>query len=471
MNMKKTFIHIAAISAAVLGLAACDDTIVVDKVDEDAYNNVVNLVTTLRDARTNKVTNIVEMRQDAYATQVAYHLSRAPRKGVDVTVSYDADYVDAYNQEHGTSFRAYPESKVSLQNGGKIVVAPDEKVSYALDLVLEPFDDKEEATYVLPLKATTTTQGVMVSEQESHLVYLVKNMSWQSVVSRKEGEKKVISWIEVNNTNPLNMLQFETEDGRLLTDYVVLFAYNINYNRETGEVYVFANPQCQFILDHYDEEIRPLRERGIKVIVSILGNHDESGLAQLSDLGCREFAQKVAAIVNGYGFDGVNYDDEYSNSPDLSNPLFASKSQARGNRMFFETKRALPAKEMVSYQYGSTLGNAPVDGVDPSEYMDIFNGDYGRKGVPYGNATRAACTYQSSEFAQGRYLPTASEARNFVNSEYGFWMTFSVWNTQGRKSDWDAMNVLSEAVLGSPLKKPAFYYPETRSLRTEPITW
>ena len=112
-----------------------------------------------------------------------------------------------------------------------------------------------------------------------------------------------------------------------------------------------------------------------------------------------------------------------------------------------------------------------MDGVDPSEYMDIFNGDYGRKGVPYGNATRAACTYQSSEFAQGRYLPTASEARNFVNSEYGFWMTFSVWNTQGRKSDWDAMNILSEAVLGSPLKKPAFYYPETRSLRTEPITW
>ena len=471
MTMKKTFIHIAAISAAVLGLAACDDTIVVDKVDEDAYNNVVNLVTTLRDARTNKVTNIVEMRQDAYATQVAFHLSRAPRKGVDVTVSYDADYVDAYNQEHGTSFRAYPESKVSLQNGGKIVVAPDEKVSYALDLVLEPFDDKEEATYVLPLKATTTTQGVMVSEQESHLVYLVKNMSWQSVVSRKEGEKKVISWIEVNNTNPLNMLQFETEDGRLLTDYVVLFAYNINYNKENGDVYVFANPQCQYILDHYDEIIRPLRERGVKVIVSILGNHDESGLAQLSDLGCREFAQKVAAIVNGYGFDGVNYDDEYSNSPDLSNPLFAPRSQAQGNRLYFETKKALPDKEMVSYQFGSALGNAPVDGVDPAEYMDIFNGDYGRRAVPYGQASLAACSFQSSEFAQGRYLPNASTARDFLNSDYGFWMTFSLWNSQGRKSDWDAMNAFAEVVYGSPLKKPAFFYPATTSLETKPIEW
>ena len=470
-TMKRTYQYIAASVVAVLAFSACNETIVVDKVDEGAYANVTTLVSTLRDANTKRVESVVEMRSNPFSTKVDFNLSRAPKKGVDVTVQYDAAYVETYNAEHGTSFQAYPESKVSIQNGGKIVVAPDEKVSYALDLTLQPFDDKEEATYILPLKAVTTTDGVQVSEQESHLVYLVKNMSWQSSVIRKEGEKKVISWIEVNNTNPLNMLQFETEDGRLLTDYVVLFAYNINYNRETGEVYVFANPQCQYILDHYDEVIRPLRERGIKVIISILGNHDEAGSAQLSDLGCRDFAQKVAAIVNGYGFDGVNYDDEYSNSPDLSNPLFASKSQARGNRMFFETKRALPDKEMVSYQYGSTLGNAPVDGVDPSEYMDIFNGDYGRKGVPYGNATRAACTYQSSEFAQGRYLPTASEARNFVNSDYGFWMTFSVWNTQGRKSDWDAMNILSEAVLGSPLKKPAYYYPETRSLRTEPITW
>ena len=48
---------------------------------------------------------------------------RAPKKGVDVTVQYDADYVDTYNADHGTSFRAYPESKVSIQNGGKIVVS------------------------------------------------------------------------------------------------------------------------------------------------------------------------------------------------------------------------------------------------------------------------------------------------------------------------------------------------------------
>ena len=468
--MKKIFYYAAALSLG-LSLAACADDIVVDHVDEGDYANVENLVATLRDSKTNRVSNIVELRQEAYETSVSVALGRAPKKGVDVKVEYDAAYLDAYNQEHGTSFKLYPQDKFSIQNGGQIVVAPDETRSYSLNVTMQPFDDKEEATYVLPLKAVVSTDGVKASEDESHLVYLVKNMSWQSSVVRKEGEKKIIAWIEVNNTNPLNMLQFETEDGRLLTDYVVLFAYNINYDREKGEVYVFSNPQCQYILDHYDEVIKPLRERGVKVILSILGNHDESGLAQLSDLGCREFAQKVAAVVNGYGFDGINYDDEYSNSPDLSNPLFAPHSTTQGNRLYFETKKLMPDKEMVSYQYGSALGNAEVDGVDPSEYMDIFNGDYGRRAVPYGKSSLSACSYQSTEFAQGRYIPTESEAQNFVDSEYGFWMVFSLWNTQGRQSDWNAMNILSQKVLGSPLKKPAIYYPETKSLNTKPITW
>ena len=451
-------------------LFSCEKPIVVDRVDEGEYANVTTLTATLRDVPTRRTNAVVELRQNAYQTSVAISLPRPAGKGVDFKLSYDASYLESYNAQHETSFALYPESKLSLQNDGVVVMAPDETTSYELGLTLEPFDDKEEATYVLPLKLTTTTDGVQVSE-ESHLVYLVKNMNWQSSVIRKEGEKKIISWIEVNNTNPLNMLQFETEDGRLLTDYVVLFAYNINYNREAGEVYVFSNPQCQYILDHYDEVIRPLRERGIKVIISILGNHDESGLAQLSDLGCREFARKVAAVVNAYGFDGVNYDDEYSNAPDLSNPLFAPPSVTQGNRLYFETKKLLPDKEMVSYQYGSALGNAPVDGIDPSEYMDIFNGDYGRRAVPYGNSSLSACSYQSSEFARGNALPSESEAENFVNSEYGFWMTFSLWNAQGRQSDWNYMNILAQKVLGSPLKKPAYYYPETKSLETKPITW
>ena len=182
--MKKIFIYAAALCLG-LSLASCADDIVVDHVDEGAYANVENLVATLRDSKTNKVSNIVDLRQDAYQTSVAVALGRAPKKGVDVKVEYDAAYLDAYNQEHGTSFQLYPQDKFSIQNGGQIVVAPDESRSYSLDITLQPFDTKEEATYLLPLKAVVSTDGVKASEDESHLVYLVRNMSWQSSAARK----------------------------------------------------------------------------------------------------------------------------------------------------------------------------------------------------------------------------------------------------------------------------------------------
>ena len=467
--MKQIFNKIAAFAVSGLCLAACVEPITVDKVDESAFNNVTSLVGSVRDLNTNKQENIVEIRKEDYSTSILFTLARAPKQGVDVQVSYDAEYVDAYNAIHNTSFEALPEAQFSLQNDGKIVVAPDETRSFSLNLTINKFNDTVEKTYVLPLKATVSTNGVVASE--TRLVYLVKNMSFQGMAKLNK-DKQVIVFFEVNNTNPLNALQFETEEGDLLIDYLVLFAYNINYDAEKGRVYCFANPQCQYILDHYDEIIKPLRERGMKVIISVLGNHDMAGLAQLSDMGAREFAKEMAALVYGYGFDGINYDDEYSASPDTSIPWFTSPSYEAGNRLYFETKKAMPDKEMISYQFGGALGNAAVDGVDPADYMSICVGDYGVKGRPYGNMTVANCSYQSSEFAQWRSTPTQGEVTNFVNSAYGYWMVFSLWNDMNQtQRDFNAMNYLAKGIYGVDLKKPTICYPATTSLESRAITW
>lgn len=470
--MKHILNKIAAVAVSGLCLAACVEPITVDKVDESAFNNVTSLVGSVRDLNTNKQENVVEIRKEDYNTSILFTLARAPKKGVDVKVSYDPEYVATYNGIHNTAFEALPQEQFTLQNDGKIVVAPDETRSFKLDLTIGQFSDTEEKTYVLPLKATVSTEGVVASE--TRLVYLVKNMSFQGMANpqAKLHDKSVVVFFEVNNTNPLNALQFETVDGELLIDYLVLFAYNINYDAEAGRVYCFANPQCQYILDNYDEIIKPLRERGMKVIISVLGNHDMAGLAQLSDMGAREFAKEMAALVYGYGFDGINYDDEYSASPDTSIPWFTNHSTAAGNRLYFETKKAMPDKIMMSYQFGSALGNGPVDGVIPGDYMDICVGDYGAKGYPYEGMTRADCSYQSSEFAQWRSVPSERYVNEFVASDYGYWMVFSLWNDmREQQRDFNAMNLLSQGIYGKDLKKPTIYYPATKSLESNPVEW
>ncbi|HAC40598.1 MAG TPA: hypothetical protein DCF48_03395, partial [Rikenellaceae bacterium] len=298
--MKKIFITVAAIAACTL--VSCEkEAITVDHVDEAAYANVGTLVGSLRDLSTNKTSQVVEICSEEITRSVVFALPRAAAANVQVKVALDAEYLREYNEKHGTSFELFPSELVAIQDNGEVTVEAKKTRSGSLDVTLSPLGDKEEKTYLLPLKASTSASGVKVSEER--VVYLVKNMAFQTTVSTDDpARKKVNVWIEVNNTNPLNMLQFETEDGHLLIDHLVLFAYNINYDAEKGKVYCFANPQCQYILDHYNEIVRPLRERGMKVFISVLGNHDASGLAQLSDAGARAFAQEMKALCEGYGF-------------------------------------------------------------------------------------------------------------------------------------------------------------------------
>lgn len=475
--MKRIYNTILASAVLLSGLAAvsCTEEIVIDKVDEGAYSNVTTLVGTLRDASTGKTSNIVEMFQDSYSTSVAFNISRAPKAGVDVKVEYDASYVETYNAKHGTDFKAWPQDRFSIQNDGKIVVAPDEKLSYSLGVEIAKADVTEleaDATYILPLKAVVSGGDVKLSEAESRCVYLVKNRFGEGSAMRNPGEKETFLYFEVNDTNPLNALQFRMEDGRYLWNYVVLFAANINYNRETGEVYVYCNPQVQYILDHNDEILQPLRKRGIKVILGLLGNHDESGLAQLSDIGARDFAGKLAAICNAYNLDGVNFDDEYSNSPDLTNPLFTRPSQEAGSRLMFETKKAMPDKYVTTFQYGYMGGTPYVDGIPAGEWLDIAVANYGSSGYPLTGMTNANCSYTSVEMARGGSI-SVSSAEACKNSDYGYFMVFGLWaaDNQGSQRQFSSMSNLAQGLYGSPLVAPEYYWPSSKSLETKPLNW
>lgn len=464
---------LAAVSCVALAAVSCNEDILIDKVDEGAYANVHTLIGTLRDASTGKTSNIVELFQDSYRSSVSFSLARVPKSGVDVKVEYDASYVDVYNNEHGTDFKVWPQDGFDIDNGGKIVVAPDEKQSYSLGIEIAKSEAPEleaEATYILPLKATVSGGDVKLSEEESHCVYLIKNRSGEGSAMRYPGEKETFLFFEVNNTNPLNALQFRMEDGRYLWNYVVLFAANINYNAEKGEVYIYNNPQVQYILDHNEEIIQPLRKRGIKVLLGLLGNHDESGLAQLSDLGARDFASKIAAVCNTYDLDGVNFDDEYSNSPDLSNPLFTRRSDEAGSRLMFETKKAMPDKYVTLFQYSTNRGVDHVDGIDAGEWLDIVVADYGSRGNPLAGMTHANCSFTSVELARGNYIGL-QDAQNCKKSDYGYYMVFALWaaKKQGAKNQFDYVDNLARGLYDSPLVKPEYYWPSPTSLETKTI--
>ena len=84
-------------------------------------------------------------------------------------------------------------------------------------------------------------------------------------------------FFEVNDANPLNALTFELEDGRLLWDVVCLFSGNINHHPDRNAPFLKLNPQTQYWMDNNEVFLQPLRKRGIKVLMCVLGNQSRPG--------------------------------------------------------------------------------------------------------------------------------------------------------------------------------------------------
>lgn len=416
---------------AVLGglttVACTDDIDLGFRVDEDPYEAVTRVDGMLLDAASNRNEALVELRSDKYEGEVFFRLTQMPRKGVDVKVELDPAYLETYNAEHGTEFKLFPADRVAIE-GGELLLAPDDKRSVEVKVTLTGGEALEaDATYVVPLAATTATEGITLSPKAQHMVYLVKDLRSLPTNDKGPDAIKTVLYFEVNDTNPLNALEFLTESGKLFFDEIVLFSANINYKAETGRVYVLNNPNVQFLLDNNETYLQPLRKRGMKVILGILGNHDAAGCAQLSTVGAQMFAQELAAYCYAYNLDGVGFDDEYSKYPDLSNPLFAEPSAEAAGRLLYESKRAMPDKTVMVYYLGNIYSNIPaVDGVLPSEFVDYAVADYALAADPMDGMTLKDCAGMSVELRRNKGDYSEDRARRIKADGYGYYMFFAL---------------------------------------------
>ncbi len=253
-------------------------------------------------------------------------------------------------------------------------------------------------------------------------------------------------------------------------DVVTLFASNINLDEE-GKPFFNHNDKVKFYIDNHETYIKPLQDKGIKVLVGLLGNHDEAGLAQLSDLGCQHFAQQIAEVCKTYKLDGVNFDDEYSKAP-VANPYLAARNEENAARLMLYTRRAFDEVGLTDalitvYDYGRMYGAAGIDGVDASEYIDIVVADYGLKSYPVGNMTLQQCSGASLEFANGR--GGRFNAESFLSGGHGWYMGFALdpnnFDSAVDRLNNDTLGI--QKVLGAPVKTPTFYYNALQSERID----
>ena len=136
-----------------------------------------------------------------------------------------------------------------------------------------------------------------------------------AAVTKAYGDKtpKVAVYVETNDVNPLNAGDY-CMDGAAFVDIVELFAANIHADGN-GDPCLYLNDKLTPVLENGGAAtyVAPLQAKGIKVLLTVLGDWAGVGVANMTDAQAQQFAEILAYAVDRYGLDGIGFDDEYAN--------------------------------------------------------------------------------------------------------------------------------------------------------------
>ena len=199
-------------------------------------------------------------------------------------------------------------------------------------------------------------------------------------VTRAYGDKtpKIMVYVETNDTNPLNAGDYYLADGKPVVDLVEFFASNVHKRTVNGvvEPTLYLNPELTRLLEPdpaapdttgYHKYVKRLQAKGIKVLVTVLGDWQGIGVANMDSEQTTKFAAILAHMVEKYELDGLGFSDHYGN---YTYTVSTSYSQ-----IITKLRALMPADKLITvmdWGYSNTLTPEAVACID---YM--YNGYWG----------------------------------------------------------------------------------------------
>ncbi|MEN0055265.1 MAG: endo-beta-N-acetylglucosaminidase H [Mucilaginibacter sp.] len=240
---------------------------------------------------------------------------------------------------------------------------------------------------------------------------------------------KGVCYVEVNNNDIRNVGNYTLSTGQQLFDVAIIFAANINYNTSTQKAELFFNPQVTNVLSNASTYIQPLQAKGIKVMLSILGNHQGAGISNFpTQAAAQDFAQLLSNAVTTYGLDGIDFDDEYA---DYGNNGTGQPNSSSFVYLVTALRQLMPTKLISFYYYGPAASRLSFNGVTVGSKVDYsWNAIYGSYSVPNvpglakSNLGPAAIDIQSTSSTTAASLATQT-----VNNSYGIYLYYNLPNS------------------------------------------
>ena len=236
------------------------------------------------------------------------------------------------------------------------------------------------------------------------------------------------AYVEVNTDSITSVGDYVlASNGANVFDIGIIFAANINYNGTSA--YLSFNPQVQAVLDNAATQIAPLQAQGIKVLLSVLGNHQGAGFANFPDqASAAAFAKQLSDAVTQYGLDGIDFDDEYAD--------YGVNGTAQPNAWSFPylvqaLRNDMPNKIISLYYIGPSSTSLSYGGINVGSLINYsWNPYYGTWGVPdvpgLGKAQLAPAAIDIQNTSSST---AASLAQQTVSNGYGVFNTYNLPNS------------------------------------------
>lgn len=181
--------------------------------------------------------------------------------------------------------------------------------------------------------------------------------------------------------------------------------------------------------------VQPLQNKGIKVLLGLLGDHTGVGFANLSPAMLESFAQQVATCVNTYGLDGVDLDDEYARY-DLAPAGLPSPSAVILGNLVTRLRQLMPNKLITAFSFGNYI---PYMGATVFNSLDYMHTDFGcnptlPSGLPNSKWAKLSVHIQSQSSTNPPCSTMGVCANNYTG--YGEVMMFNL-------REWDASSKMN----------------------------
>jgi glycosyl hydrolase family 18 (putative chitinase) len=246
-----------------------------------------------------------------------------------------------------------------------------------------------------------------------------------------------VVYVEVNSNNILNSGCYTLlNSGQQLFDIAVIFAANINYDVAHHRAVEYNNENVTKVLQNRDTYIKPLQDKGIKVLLTILGNHQGAGISNFtSRIAAFNFAKQLRDTVNFYGLDGIDFDDEYA---DYGVNGLPQPNDSSFTILLAACRELMPKKILSFYYYGPATNKLSYKGINAGRFLNYsWNAIYGTYNPPAVPGMSKSQLAPAAVWIQNTSASTAKSLANRSKTDgYGAYLYYDLTNT-------NAVNYLS----------------------------